>query len=189
MTRTRAPMACSLPAGRPSQRGFVPQLMASYGGSRDQSQTCTTHQPDHTHDLPHLWLCAPGARAVTGRAADRGGIRRSGWRPAGRAGDPTRAGSLRHDTRPGSLRSHTDQAHSPRLDSVQLLLVSQRRQPHDDGEPPRHRSRSRGDRVARAWRSGRRYRLQRRHAARRLQDRGTALPRLRPFRRGALRDG
>ena len=39
------------------------------------------------------------------------------------------------------------QAHGARLDPLQLVLVPQRREPHDDREPARHRARRRGDRA------------------------------------------
>ena len=47
------------------------------------------------------------------------------------------------------MRADPDQAHRSRLDPLQLLLVPQRGQPHDDREPPRHSPRGRSDRVAR----------------------------------------
>jgi hypothetical protein len=85
-------------------------------------------------------------------------LRRPRGRRAGQARDPARARPLRHDAGPGRLRPDPDAAHRAGLDPLLELLVPQRRQPHDDGEPPRDRPGGRAARAARVRRPRDRHR-------------------------------
>ncbi len=100
-------------------------------------------QPAHAHDLPHLRLAAAGARARPRRPADRRRVprARAGRQPVQRAIplELVRCDMTRDQDACGLIQTrHT----VPGSILYQLLLVPQRRQPHDDREPARHRARA-----------------------------------------------
>ena len=162
----------------------MPSILCS---AHEHPPNAATHEPHDSYDLPDLRLTRADVRPVAGRPVHRRGLRRARRRTARAARHPARARPLRHDARRGGLRADPDQAHRAGLDPLPLVLVPQRHQPHDDGEPARDRAGGPGAGRAVAGRPRGGHRLQRRHAARRLHGPEHLAPGLRPLGRLPLR--